>query len=76
MLLDTCLSIGHHTIHYRDTALAILSDKNGMEALKRGLNPAPSHLLVKRDKTPLQLLVEEMPGESLPHFEISIYLPA
>ena len=31
-----------------------------MEALKRGLNPAPSHLLVKRDKTPLQLLVEEM----------------
>ena len=38
-----------------------------MEALKRGLNPAPSHLLVKRDKTPLQLLIEEMPGEILPH---------
>ena len=39
---------------YRKTALAILSDKNGMEALKRGENP-----------TPLQLLVKEMPGETL-----------
>ena len=38
----------------RKTALAILSHKNGMEALKRGENP-----------TPLQLLVKEMPGETL-----------
>ena len=47
-----------------------------MEALKRGLNPAPSHLLVKRDKTPLQLLIEEMPGEILPHtYQVNQYFP-
>ena len=45
----------------RATALAILAEENGMNALQRNKNP-----------TPLHLLVEEMPGETS-HF--NIYIP-
>ena len=41
-----------HTISYRDTALAILSEKDGLTALNRSKIPTPLHLLVK-----------EMPGK-------------
>jgi len=41
---------------FRDTALAILSGKDGLKALKRDKSP-----------TPLQLLINNMPGEMLPH---------
>ena len=40
------------TISYRDTALAILSEKDGLTALNRNKIPNPLHLLVK-----------EMPGK-------------
>ena len=43
-------------ILFRATALAILSVKDGLKALKRDKSP-----------TPLQLLVNNMPGEMLPH---------
>ena len=46
-----------HTIIYRDIALAILSGKDGLKALQSDKSP-----------TPLQLLVKEMPGETLPQF--------
>ena len=41
-----------YTILYRDTALAILSEKDGLTALNRNKIPNPLHLLVK-----------EMPGK-------------
>ena len=50
----------------RATALAILSVKNGLEALKT--SPTPQQLLWDRTSTPLQLLIKEMPGENLPSF--------
>jgi len=46
------LRSGAYCLH-RDTALAILSEKDGLEALKRDQYP-----------TPLQLLIKEMPGEA------------
>ena len=41
-----------YTISYRDTVLAILSEKDGLTALNRNKIPNPLHLLVK-----------EMPGK-------------
>ena len=51
-------------ISLRATALAILSEKNGLEALKT--SPTPQNPL--SEPTPLQLLIKEMPGEKLQSF--------
>ena len=60
------INICQHTISYRDTALAILSEKDGLMALKI---PTPLRLLTRRNKkpTPLHLMVKEMPGETVSH---------
>ena len=55
-LVFICLN--HHTILSRATALAILSDKEGVNAVKTALKKA-------KTPTPLHLLVKEMPGETL-----------
>ena len=47
-------------ILFRATALAILSVKNGLKALKT--SPTPQQSLSDRKPTPLQLLIKEMPG--------------
>ena len=53
-------------IFFRATALAILSAKDGLKALKTSLTPQP--LLSDRKLSPLQLLIKEMPGENLHSF--------
>ena len=50
--LECLVMLWQHTISYRETALAILSEKNGLTALNRSKTPTPLHLLVK-----------EMPGK-------------
>ena len=60
------INICQRTISYRDTALAILSEKDGLKALKI---PTPLRLLTRGNKnpTPLHLMVKEMPGETVSH---------
>ena len=53
------INICQHTISYRDTALAILSEKDGLMALK-----IPTR---NKNRTPLHLMVKEMPGETVSH---------
>ena len=53
-------------ILFRATALAILSVKDGLEALKTSYTPQKP--LSDRKPSPLQLLIKEMPGENLPSF--------
>lgn len=94
-----------HVCHYtlsRATALAILSEKDGLKALERNLNLTPLQQLlgnneealnaqqvleyVKRNPfpqrqssimnktpTPLQLLIKEMPGETLSHSQMCTF---
>ena len=61
----TCIVLSP-CILFRATALAVLSVKNGLEALKT--SPTPQQPLSDRKPTPLQLLIIEMPGENLPSF--------
>ena len=57
-------------ISSRATALAILSVKNGLDALKTNSN---GFEVLKTIPTPLQLLIKEMPGENLPSIFYAIY---
>ena len=64
----------------RSTAMAILKVMDDLEAVKKDDSVTPSEQLVKKSQslqrlvkgskipTPLQLLVKEMPGQTLPHF--------
>ena len=52
ILFLRCLLVPTYHTSYRDTALAILSEKDGLTALNRNKIPNPLHLLVK-----------EMPGK-------------
>ena len=62
MNIAICEVLSLYYILFRATALAILSLKNGLEALET--SPTPQQLL----PTPLQLLIKEMPGKNLLSF--------
>ena len=75
MSLATSIVLSSCCILFRATALAILSVKNGLEALKtnkNGLEALKTNKngleALKTSPTPLQLLIKEMPGEILSSF--------
>lgn len=68
----------HHL--FRATALAILSTKNGLEALKTDRESTKARKTdrdgmgaQKTSPTPLQLLIKDMPGEKCLHFKSIFY---
>ena len=65
--------------------MAILKVMDDLEAVKKDDKVSPSEQLAKKSQslqrlvksskipTPLQLLVKEMPGQTLPHFDIGMH---